>query len=77
MTTWRNEGTPFGPIVLQGATGIQLPGTGTATAYKGQCVTGACYHGKPFFLMRSSSRFTEILKEPDRTGLRQHYLGDI
>ena len=22
---------------------------------------------------RSSSRFTEILKEPDRTGLRQHY----
>ena len=23
---------------------------------------------------RSSSRFTEILKEPDRTGLRQHYI---
>ena len=28
MTTWHNEGTPFGPIVLQGATGIWLPGTG-------------------------------------------------
>ena len=51
QSTWHNEGTPFGPIVLQGATGIQLPGTGTATASKGQCVTGACYLGKHFFLM--------------------------
>ena len=50
-TTWRNEGTPFGSIGLQGATWIWLPGTGTDTAYKGQCVSGACYHGKPFFLM--------------------------
>ena len=50
-TTWHNEGTPFGSIGLQGATWIWLPGTGTDTAYKGQCVSGACYHGKPFFLM--------------------------
>ena len=51
--------------MLQGATGIRLPGTGTDTAYKGQCVTGVLpwetfFPDGSLFSTRLTARFTKI-----------------